>query len=88
MTPVSPEKFRAVLRLLGIAPQRDNKGSAVLLTNQLRRRIHELARDYNVAAVQEGIASCPLCSEILPAAGPRVQSDFASEEDDTEGMRA
>jgi len=77
-TPLSPEKFGGVLRFLGLTPQRDKKGFAIVLTDRVRRRIHELARDYDVPAVQERVARCPLCSEILSVAGPRVQGNSGS----------
>ncbi|MGB9402106.1 MAG: hypothetical protein WCA98_01105 [Candidatus Acidiferrales bacterium] len=79
---LSPEKFGRVLRLLGLTPQRDNKGFGISLTDRVRRRIHELARDYDVAAVQEGVAQCPLCTEVLSTAGPRVQDDLGSKNDE------
>lgn len=65
-----PETIGAVVRVLGFTPKRDNKGKAIHLTDQVRRWIHELARDYDVAAVQQGVAVCPLCLEILAAADP------------------
>ncbi|MFZ0637515.1 MAG: hypothetical protein WA755_00275 [Candidatus Acidiferrales bacterium] len=86
-TLLSPEKFGRVLRFLGLAPQRDNKGFGISLTDRVRRRIHELARDYDVAAVQEATARCPLCSEILSAAGPGDQNGFGSGNDDAESKQ-
>jgi hypothetical protein len=73
-TPLSPEEIGRVLRRLGLVPRRDSSGSALVFTDQMRKRIHELARDYGVAAAQQGIAMCPLCSEILPAFGSEASS--------------
>jgi hypothetical protein len=52
---------------LGFFRKRDAKGLPVRLTETVRRRIHQLAGDYDVAAVQEGLALCPHCSEITAA---------------------
>jgi len=68
-----PETIGAIVRLLGFSPKRDRNGFALHLNEHVRRRIHNLARAYDVAAVQEGVAKCPLCSEILSVAGPRVR---------------
>jgi hypothetical protein len=78
-----PEIIGAIVRQLGFKPKRDNKGNAIHLSDQVRRRIHELARDYDVAAVQQGVAVCPLCLEILPAADPAQVMSEDAEKDDT-----
>jgi hypothetical protein len=51
-----PKECGGVIRLLGFSPKRDAKGSSIRLTNEVHRRVHRLARDYDVAAVQEGNA--------------------------------
>ncbi len=70
-----PETIGAIVRQLGFTPKRDNRGFAIYLDDRVRRRIHELAREYDVAAVQEGIAQCALCAEIFSEAS---QSAFDS----------
>jgi len=52
----------SLLRGLGIPAERVTRGYRVLLTDSLRERIHEVARDYQVFAAQDGIARCRHCS--------------------------
>ncbi len=83
-----PETIGAIVRLLGFTPKRDSKGFALHLTEHVRRWIHELARAYDVAAVQEGVALCPLCTEILLAAGPSSRVDAGSQKSGAEEKRS
>ncbi len=53
------------LRQLGFTPKRNGTGNRILLTDKRIRAIHGLARDYRVAAVERGIARCPVCHEIF-----------------------
>ena len=40
---------------------RDSKGVRLLLTNAVRCLVHELARDYEVAPIQDGVERCQHC---------------------------
>jgi len=83
-----PETIGPIVRLLGFTPKRDSKGKAIHFTDRVRRRIHQLARAYDVAAVQEGVAKCPLCREILSAAGPSSRDDAGSQKNGAEEKRS
>ncbi len=83
--PAGPELIKLVggsLRVLEFFPKRDSKGNAIRLTDSVRRRIHRLARDFQVAAVQEGVALCPHCSEILAAGNTQNQDDSTPKEEE------
>ncbi len=71
-----------IVRSLGLSPKRDTKGWAIRLTDEVRRRIHRLARDFDVSAVREGVAMCPHCSEILGAGDIQNQDDPTSKEEE------
>ena len=58
----------SVLRRLGFASERNGKGTRILVTTKVIRRIHDLARDYRVAAVEDGIRRCDMCREIFAVA--------------------
>jgi hypothetical protein len=55
------------LRRLGLCPKRDSQGYAIVLNDDVRRQIHGLARDYQLAAVEQAVTSCPHCAEIIAA---------------------
>ena len=74
--PSDPKPIGGILRLLQFSPKRDSKGYAIRLTEEVRREVHRLTSDYEVAAVQEGVALCPHCLEILGNRG-----DSASKEE-------
>jgi len=58
------------LRWLGLSTTpRDSKGYKILLTDAVRRRIHELTRDFEVPSVQDGVARCKHCAQINGAVG-------------------
>jgi hypothetical protein len=48
---------------ISVVPKRDGQGYCLQLTDALCRRIHKLARQFDVAAVQEGSEACPYCGE-------------------------
>jgi len=82
--PADPELIKLVgglLRVLEFFPRRDSRGWAIRLTDSVRRRIHQLARDYDVAAVQEGVALCAHCAEMMAAGDTRSEDDSTSEEE-------
>jgi hypothetical protein len=56
-----------ILRLLGIDSKRDGKGYSIVLTEKVRREVHEFARDFLVAPSEEGEAPCSLGAELLAA---------------------
>jgi hypothetical protein len=65
----NPAEFKArgvgpILRRLGFnTSPRDYRGFHILVTSEVLRTIHLLARDYKIAAVENGIACCPMCTE-------------------------
>jgi hypothetical protein len=60
---LEPRAIGVIVRALGLAPKRDGQGYGLRLTDALCRRIHKLARQFDVAAVQEGNEACPFCGE-------------------------
>lgn len=67
---LKPKTVGRLLRTsLKLKLKRDGKGWAIRLTAAVRRKVHELARDFDVAASQLGGAKCGLCSEVFAAAG-------------------
>ena len=61
--PLEPRATGPVLRSFGLYPKRDKKGWAIRFTDDVCRRIHRLARDYGVAAMEERMALCAHCAE-------------------------
>ncbi len=78
--PSDPKPIGGILRFLQFSPKRDSQGYAIQLTDRARRRIHRLARDFDVAAVQQGVTLCPHCSEIA-AAGENWSEPKSEEEE-------
>ncbi len=62
---LEPKEIGRVLRSLGFTPKRDSQGFAICLTDGVRRRVHQLARDYRVVALLEGAARCKNCAEFV-----------------------
>ncbi|MGC1684820.1 MAG: hypothetical protein WA734_04310 [Candidatus Acidiferrales bacterium] len=60
---VEPRKVGDVLRSIGVHPKRDRHGFSIVLTENLRRKIHELACEFEIA-VPEDNPKCSLCSEL------------------------
>jgi hypothetical protein len=54
---------------LGFSPKRHAKGFAIKLTVDARRRIHQLARDFQVLVPDETPANCTHCADILASDG-------------------
>jgi hypothetical protein len=79
--PLKPRATGHILRSLGLSPKRIAKGFAIRLTDGVRRRIHRLARDHDVAAVQEGVARCAHCAEIVVSGDTGDQSGPTLEEE-------
>jgi hypothetical protein len=79
----SARQMGDVLRSLGFHAKRDGNGFSILLTENMRRYIHELARDFEIKALQESEGPCDLCTEYLAALG--VTSDDGAGTGDTNG---
>jgi hypothetical protein len=60
---LEPRAVGATLRSLGLIAKRTSEGYRLLLTDSICRRIHELARQFEVAAVQEKKEMCSYCIE-------------------------
>jgi hypothetical protein len=59
---LNPRAVAPQLRLMQLWPEpRDRKGYRLLLTEPVRRRVHELAFAYGVPSVQDGKVRCQLC---------------------------
>jgi hypothetical protein len=54
---------------LGFTPKRNGKGFAIKMTEDVRRRVHQLARQFQVLAVDEVVAGCSQCRETLAPDG-------------------
>jgi hypothetical protein len=61
---LEPKPMGICLRALGLTPKRGSQGYALVLSDDLRRTIHRLARDYQVAVVTQADKSCSHCAEI------------------------
>jgi hypothetical protein len=67
---LEPKAVGAMLRsVFGIIPKRDANGFAVRLTEDNRRKIHGLARNFDVASLEDREARCPHCPEVFAADG-------------------
>jgi hypothetical protein len=64
---VGPKEMGAILRSIGFSPKRGNKGCALRLTDEIRRQIHKLAFQFDVASLLDGKLRCPHCREIFEA---------------------
>jgi hypothetical protein len=60
---IQPRAIGATLRVLGLIAKRDGHGYGFALTESFSRRIHGLARQLDVAGVQEGRRMCSHCGE-------------------------
>lgn len=69
-----PNEMGDLVRALGFIPRRGSEGYAIELTDDVRRKIHRLARDYRVAAMEDGVVRCPYCAEVLKAGAGNEQS--------------
>jgi hypothetical protein len=58
---LADQEIGGALRLVGLELKRVSKGWRLWLDERGRRRIHELAREFNVAAVQECLSGCEYC---------------------------
>jgi hypothetical protein len=60
---LSEKKAGLVLGELGIYGERVTKGYKIVLTDAVREQIHQLAHDYQVLPVQDGVSRCRHCSK-------------------------
>ena len=58
-----------LLRMLGFNPKRDTGGYALSLTEDLRHKIHILARDYEVTSSEQPGTTCSHCAEVMAVGG-------------------
>jgi hypothetical protein len=61
---------------LGLCPTRNAKGFAIKLTEDVRRRIHQLACDFQVLARDEALSDCACCADILASKGAEEKLDL------------
>ena len=65
-TTLSPKEVGNKLKLLGLHTTRlDAGGRGLKLTRGVCARIHQLARDFGVPAIEKGLPGCPDCKQIL-----------------------
>ena len=60
---LSAKRVGLVLRELGVHGERVAEGYKIVLTDAVRERIHQLAFDYQVLAVEDGVRRCRYCRE-------------------------
>ena len=78
---LSPKAVGAILReRLGLCAERCATGYRLMLTENVRRRIHQLAAGYNVLSMLKSADGCPSCLELqvpktvrYPLPAPDVQ---------------
>ncbi len=61
---LEPKALGCILRKLGFTPKRNAKGFAIRINEDGRHRIHQLAREFQVSATNEG-EGCSHCRDIL-----------------------
>ncbi len=69
---LSAKRVGLVLRELGIYGDRVAEGYKIVLTDVLKERVHQLAADYRVLSLEDGVRRCGYCRE-EPAASQRLQ---------------
>jgi hypothetical protein len=60
---IQPRRMGAILRQLGFSSRRENNGFAIDLSDATRRKVHKLARQFDLASTE--IPLCDFCSEIV-----------------------
>jgi hypothetical protein len=70
----SPRRLGEVLRDLGFKTTRlDKKGRGIVLCRNLDRKVHELAANFGVPSLREGVGSCDGCKSVLEAYGDQEE---------------
>jgi hypothetical protein len=60
-----PNQAGSLLRRMGFTPEpRDSEGVRLRLTENVRRKVHQLARDFGVPSIDIRIPDCPHCAEL------------------------
>lgn len=67
---------------LGLSPKRNAKGFAIKLTEDVRRRIHQLARDFQVLSRDEALGNCTHCADILASGGAEGKLEHGAKTQD------
>ena len=80
---LEPKALGWILRkLLGFTPKRNGKGFAIRLTEEVCRRIHQLAWESQVSVTDETIATCSNCTEVFSFDGEEGTSELGSQTTD------
>jgi hypothetical protein len=66
---LEPRRVGAILDTLGLPRKRSSRGFRVRLEAEAQRRIHLLARDYQIESIRERKAACALCTEMFGVSG-------------------
>ena len=62
---LKPRAVGAILKSLGFATEKlDSFGRGIQLTHQVKRRIHQLQRSYDLKAADAASRDCALCEEV------------------------
>jgi len=76
---LEPKALGWILRnSLGFAPKRNGKGFAIRLTEDVRRKIHQIAREFQVPTMNETATLCTQCAEILTSDGEEGKLEFGT----------
>jgi hypothetical protein len=60
-----PNQAGSLIRRLGFTPeQRDRQGIRLRLTEGVRRKVHQLSRDFAVPSIEIRIPGCPHCADL------------------------
>jgi hypothetical protein len=63
-----------LLKHLGFRAKRDSKGFAIHLTAEVRRLIHRLAHDHEVADSEQAVPGCSHCTDVLSSRPGKLNS--------------
>lgn len=64
-TQIEPRAVGDILRSVGLFPQRlGSAGRGIVFLNETRRKIHRLARAYDVRSMQDNAVHCKFCTEV------------------------
>jgi hypothetical protein len=62
---IKPNQVGTMIRRLGLTPEpRDSQGVKLRLTEDVRRQIHQLARNFAVPSLDNRVPGCPHCAEL------------------------
>jgi hypothetical protein len=67
---LEPKSLGWILRnALGIIPKRNGKGFAIRVSEEVRRRIHQLAHEFQISTTDEMASTCSYCEHIATSDG-------------------